>query len=53
MLTQEQLAAKAGVSVATVSDLERGQPGAIPTVQKLAEALGVTPRELTQPSPPA
>jgi transcriptional regulator with XRE-family HTH domain len=49
LLTQEQLAARAGVNVYTVSNAERGQPAAIPTIQKLAAALAVEPHALTEP----
>jgi transcriptional regulator with XRE-family HTH domain len=50
VLTQAQLAARAGVSVFTVSRLERGErPATIPTVQRLAAALGVEPGVLTRP----
>jgi predicted transcriptional regulator len=49
-LTQEQLAERSGVSVFSISRLEQGErPATIPTVQKLATALGVEPRELTEP----
>jgi len=49
-LTQEQLAERSGVSVFSISRLEQGErPATIPTIQKLAVALGVEPRELTEP----
>ena len=46
--TQEQLEAKSGVSQAAISAIERGvrSDPAFSTVTKLAEALGVDPREL-------
>ena len=46
-LSQEQLAAKAGLTHATVSRIERGaHEGTIKTVRKLAKALGVKATEL-------
>jgi transcriptional regulator with XRE-family HTH domain len=46
-LSQEELAERAGVSRATIADLERGRRTAQPkTRRKLAEALGVAPHEL-------
>jgi len=46
-LSQRDLAALAKVSVTTVNRIETGQRRPMPrTVRKLAEALGVTPREL-------
>ena len=46
-LSQQDLAAATGVGQATLSDLERGKRGArASTLRKLAEALGVEPREL-------
>lgn len=48
-LTQAELAAKAGLTEATVNSLERDkQEARISTVRKLAEALGVKPEELTR-----
>jgi len=47
-LSQENLAKKAGVSRATIADLEADKRPARPsTRRKLAEALGVSPQELT------
>jgi transcriptional regulator with XRE-family HTH domain len=47
-LSQEDLAKKAGVSRATIADLEADKRPARPsTRRKLAEALGVSPQELT------
>lgn len=50
VLTQEQLAAKSGVAVARIRQIEGSknltvQPG---TVGKLANALGCTPQELSE-----
>ncbi len=49
LLTQEQLADKAGVGVNTVIRIERNQvePHGR-TIRKLAAALGVTPSELIE-----
>src|SRR5262245_54915831 len=44
--TQEELAERAGVSVATIIRLEDGKPGRISNVRKIAEALGVSADEL-------
>lgn len=47
LLTQEQLAARSGVGVATIIRVERNQvePRGR-TIRKLAQALGVDPAEL-------
>ena len=46
-LSQQDLMRMTGVAQATLSDLELGKRGArASTVRKLAEALGVEPREL-------
>jgi transcriptional regulator with XRE-family HTH domain len=46
-LSQEELAQRAGVSESTVKLIERGVVSPhLRTVRKLAEALGVHPREL-------
>lgn len=47
LLTQEQLAEKSGVGVTTIVRIERNQvePHAR-TIRKLAEALGVHPKDL-------
>jgi DNA-binding XRE family transcriptional regulator len=51
-LTQEQLAAKAGISKAYLCQIEMGRRvGAIKTVRAIAEALGVTMDDLHQNSP--
>jgi len=48
-LSQRQLAELAGVSPNTIRLLESGQRGSYPaTARKLAEALGVSPEELTR-----
>ena len=51
--TQEQLARKAGIRQATVSDLETGRDRRIglDIVDKLARALGVEPGELFERAP--
>ncbi len=47
MLTQQELAERAGTTEATVNRLENGlQRPRISTVRKLAEVLGVAPEEL-------
>jgi transcriptional regulator with XRE-family HTH domain len=49
MLSQMELAKMAGTTQATISLFERGERTAQPrTVRKLADALGVEPRELLQ-----
>jgi transcriptional regulator with XRE-family HTH domain len=49
VLTVRELAAAAGVSATTVSNIERGQSEAYPgTIRKLATALGVEPSELVK-----
>ena len=46
-LTQEELAAKAGLTVAALSRIERNNAEPRPTTRrKLAKALGVDPSEL-------
>jgi transcriptional regulator with XRE-family HTH domain len=46
-LSQRDLANVSGVGPVTISELERGVRDAQPrTIRKLAEALGVEPREL-------
>lgn len=46
VITQAELAAKAGVTEATIVAAEKGKKVRISTVRKLAAALGVEPREL-------
>jgi transcriptional regulator with XRE-family HTH domain len=49
MISQTELAAMAKTTQATISLFERGQRTAQPrTVRKLADALGVEPRELIE-----
>ena len=49
MLSQQELAALAGATQATISNLERGKRQARPrTVRRLALALAVEPRELRE-----
>lgn len=45
-LTQEQLAAKSGVSRGTIARIELGGDARITTVPKLAKALEVEPAQL-------
>ena len=48
-LSQQDLSEATGVAQATLSDLERGKRAArASTVRKLAEALGVEPKELVE-----
>lgn len=51
-LTQEDLARKTHITVATVSRIERGerQPR-VSTIRKLARALGIKPAELMEDEP--
>jgi transcriptional regulator with XRE-family HTH domain len=49
MLSQSELAKIAGTTQATISGFERGERMAQPrTARKLADALGVEPRELLE-----
>jgi transcriptional regulator with XRE-family HTH domain len=48
-LTQEELAARAGVARTTLARLETGAPAAPATARKLAAALGVLPNALMEP----
>jgi transcriptional regulator with XRE-family HTH domain len=46
-LSQQDVERGTGISQATLSDLEQGKRGArVSTLRKLAESLGVEPREL-------
>lgn len=47
-LTQRELAARAQVSQGTVDRAERGLEPSIPTMHKIAQALGVLPDEITE-----
>lgn len=50
--TQEALAARSGVARNTVARIENdAKPAEFSTIQKLAEALGVTPADLMRPPP--
>ena len=46
LLTQEDLAKKAGVGTVTVARIEGGQGARLSTLRKLAVALEVTPDQL-------
>ena len=51
VLSLRELEERSGVSYNTIWRIEDGRQGAHPrTVRKLAEALGVEPKELTQES---
>jgi transcriptional regulator with XRE-family HTH domain len=50
-LTQQELAERSGVGIATVSRIEQGQPALPSTRRKLAEALGMTPAQLLDGPP--
>jgi transcriptional regulator with XRE-family HTH domain len=45
LLTQEQLAEKAGVTVWTVSRAELGKPVSVLTAERIARALGIRTRD--------
>ena len=47
-LTQEELAEKAGVGIATIARIETGdiEEPRVSTLRKLAHALGIEPRDL-------
>ena len=48
-LTQAELAERAGVTTATVARIERNEiEPRMPTLRKLAQALGVDPAELAE-----
>lgn len=49
VISQGELARKAGVSPTTVNNIEGGAEARYITVRKLAEALGLSPEELIQP----
>lgn len=46
LLTQEALAEKSGVGVATIARIEAGQGARLSTLRKLADTLEVTPDQL-------
>jgi DNA-binding Xre family transcriptional regulator len=48
-LTQDQLAAKAGLQRGTVNRLEQGKDCHPTTVRKLADALSCQPKDLMEP----
>jgi transcriptional regulator with XRE-family HTH domain len=49
VLTQRELAQRAGITVLSVSKLERGEQIARPsTIRKLARALGIKPQDLLE-----
>src|SRR5271167_3371028 len=49
-LTQPDLEAKAGVSIATIQRVERGEPSSAATIASLAAAFGMTAAALTSTS---
>ena len=49
-VTQDELAARAGVGSATIHRLENGSPARLSTIRKLAGALDVEPSQLTSSS---
>ncbi len=49
ILTQDELAEKAGVSRVTVVRLEAGEDARPATIRKVAAALGIEPRDLVEP----
>jgi DNA-binding XRE family transcriptional regulator len=51
-MTQEELAAKAGVARTTLARLETGARAAPATARKLALALGMAPADLMEPQRP-
>jgi DNA-binding XRE family transcriptional regulator len=51
LLTQDQLADKAGVHWTSVSRIENGKPADFATVRKLADALEITPAQLMAEPP--
>lgn len=54
LVTQAELSARSGVTEATISRLENGKQSArIPTVRKIAAALGVPAADLLAPPAPA
>ncbi len=46
LLTQQELAVKAGTSIATIARIERGEPANVRTIRALAAALDVSLDEL-------
>lgn len=50
-LSQGQLAERAGLQRGTVNRIENGDSAGVFTIRKLADALGIEPRELIEPMP--
>ena len=48
LVTQSQLAQKAGIRAESLCRIEKGKPAKFSTIIKLAEALGVEPQTLIQ-----
>lgn len=48
-LTQRELAAKSDVAEVTIARMEAGHSASFSTIKKLAQALGVSPDDLTRP----
>jgi transcriptional regulator with XRE-family HTH domain len=49
LLSMRELAAKSGVSLKTISDIELGRTNpALSTIRKLSDALGVDPMEVNE-----
>lgn len=51
-LTQDDLAAKAGLGVATIQRVERGEPPSAATIASIAAAFALSPEALTSASKP-
>jgi transcriptional regulator with XRE-family HTH domain len=51
LITQADLAEMTGLTKATLSRIENGQPARISTIRKLSVALRVEPDELMAPEP--
>ena len=50
LLTQKELASKAGVAFTSIVHLEAGGAARYVTIRKLAEALGVAAEDLAEPT---
>ncbi len=46
LLTQGELAEKAGIGISSIVRIEKGQGARVTTLRKLAAALGITPEQL-------